>query len=600
MTRLRRAAPAIRFALAVAAAAAVGAAPARESIAQTTIRASVDSAGAQSDLDSGPAAISANGRMVAFASTASNLVPNDLNFASDVFVFDRLTGTTVLASADSAGVPGAFDSVAPAISANGRFVVFSSYASNLDPNDTNGASDVFLKDLVTGALRMVSVDSAGVQGDLDSTGPAISSDGRYVAYQSYATNLVPNDMNSAQDIFVFDTVTAATTRASVDSGGAEGDFDSITPSISTNGLLVAFASGASNLVGPLDGNGFFDVFVHDFGTLQTVAASVLFDGFTGNGDSLNPVISPDGGAVSFTSFASNLVPSDSNGSGDVFVRDLFNGTTERSSVGTGGVQSNANSPVGAISADKRFVAFRSLATNLVAGDTNFAQDVFLHERATGITIRVSLDSAGTQADDASSSVAVSGDGRFVAFTSAATNLVPGDTNFASDVFLRDARTCADGTVGSGSGPAVDVLDVNGATRVATVAARTPITVRLAASPAGPLAAANYALWVWRGLPARQETLTISGTAVGCTVNPTPFTPAIGPPAFKCLRGGFGPEYCGSTPTLGASPPSAPWSLTKASGLRSGTVLTLQGVIRDDGAGNPSLLSVTNAVILRIP
>ncbi len=584
-------------------AAAIAAAwvPVERAAAQATSRASVDGGGFQGDFDSGPAVVSADGRFVAFASTASNLSGADMNFASDVFVHDRATGQIELISVDSAGVQANFDSVSPAISADGRFVAFASLASNLDPNDMNGTWDVFLRDRTAGVTTMVSVDSAGVQGNLDATNPAISAGGRFVAFQSYSSNLVADDTNGLQDIFVHDTQTGSTTRASVDSSGIEGDGESITPSISDNGLLVAFASGSTNLV-PLgsDGNGAFDVFVHDFGTFQTVIASVADAGFAGNSDSLNPTITPDGGAVSFTSFATQLVAGDTNGAGDIFVRDLFGGTTERVSVATGGAQGNGGSVAGAIAAGGRFVGFRSNASNLVAGDTNFAQDVFVHDRQTGTTTRASVNSAGAQADDASSSVSISGDGLVVAFTSAATNLVLGDTNFASDVFVRDREPCADGTVNAGAGPVADVLSVNGSFRVATIPARTLVQVSLAASPAGPSSGVDYAVWVWRGLAQKQGPLTVGPSTLGCTVNPTPFSLGSTPQPFKCVLGGLSPDFCAGSRVLGRSPASAPWSLGKPSGLRSGTVLTLQGVVEDLGAANAAGLSATNAVAVIVP
>jgi len=415
--------------------------------AQTTERVSVDSAGNEQigpppDGPTPPPSISADGRFVAFDSRATNLVPGDTNGRSDVFVHDRQTGITERMSVDGAGNQGNSDSDRPLISANGRFVAFNSRSTNLVPGDTNGTSDVFVHDRQTGTTERVSVDNTGNQGNGGSGVVAISADGRFVAFVSTATNLVPGDTNGVLDVFVHDRQTGTTERVSVDSAGDQGNSYSGTiirdygVTMSADGRFVAFVSAATNLVAG-DTNGVADVFVHDRQTRTTERVSVDSAGTEGNGASILSEISADGRFVAFWSSATNLVPGDTNGVADVFVHDRQTRITERVSIDSAGNQANGVSTYSAISADGRFVAFVSSATNLVPGDTNGGQDVFVHDRRTGTTERVSVDSAGTESNGSSERPAISADGRFVAFWSSATNLVTGDTNGTSDVFVHD-------------------------------------------------------------------------------------------------------------------------------------------------------------------
>ncbi|WP_447971506.1 TolB family protein [Nitrospira sp. M1] len=230
-----------------------------------TTRVSVNGAGQEGNASSGIGpALSADGRFVAFASRASNLVPQDTNAVNDIFAHDRQAKTTTRVSVNSAGQEGnAGGDSTPALSADGRFVAFASQASNLVPQDTNAVNDIFAHDRQAGTTTRVSVNSAGQEGNAGSTAPALSADGRFVAFASQASNLVPQDTNAVNDIFVHDRQTGTTTRVSVNSAGQEGNARSISsPDISADGRLVAFASRASNLV-PYDTNETTDVFVHD-------------------------------------------------------------------------------------------------------------------------------------------------------------------------------------------------------------------------------------------------------------------------------------------------------------------------------------------------
>jgi RHS repeat-associated protein len=400
-----------------------------------TVRASASSNGTQADGWSYPPAVSADGRYVAFPSTATNLVPGDTNGQPDIFVYDRVLGQTTRVSVGPGGVQANGTSVFVSLSADGRYVAFTSYASNLVAGDTNGQPDVFVYDRQTGVTTRVSVGLAGAQANGASQYVSISADGRYVAFVSRASNLVAGDTNGTDDVFVYDRSTGVTTRVSVGPGGAQSSGYCFEPSISADGRYVAFRTAAPLVAG--DTNGTDDIFVYDRSTGVMVRASVGPGGTQANSYSVSPSISADGRYVAFESYATNLVAGDTNGLPDIFVYDRSTGVTARVSVGPGGAQSNGYSFDPSISGDGRYVAFRSSASTLVAGDTNGFIDVFVYDRSTGVTARVSVGLAGTQANDNSYETAISGDGRYVVFRSAASNLVAGDTNGALDVFVYD-------------------------------------------------------------------------------------------------------------------------------------------------------------------
>jgi Tol biopolymer transport system component len=416
-------------------------------LAQTTTRVSVSTPGAQGDSWSDGPSISPDGRFVAFISGASNLVSGDTNGASDVFVHDRQTGATERVSVDSSGAQGNGDSYSPAISADGRYVAFISRADNLVSTDTNGFADVFVRDRQIGITSRVSVDSSGAQANADNDigFACISADGRFVVFPSIASNLVAGDTNGISDIFMHDMLTGSTIRVSIASNGAEGNGGSYSAAISSDGRYVAFDSNATNFFAS-DSNGGSDIFVRDLQAATTTLVSVSSSGTQGHNLSLVPSISGDGRYVSFYSYATDLVPGDTNGCGDVFVHDRQTGQTTRVSVDSNGMQGNGPSYKSSLSADGRFVAFTSDASNLVPGDTNLRSDIFVHDALTGATARVSVDSHGAQADDESYFPCISADGRYVAFHSAATNLVQGDTNGSLDVFMYDSigGTCGGG------------------------------------------------------------------------------------------------------------------------------------------------------------
>jgi Tol biopolymer transport system component len=462
--RLRQRAPVVAVCLALAIVLAVAWAPSAVAAAGSTSLVSVASDGTQGNDPSSDPASSGDGRVVAFDSIATNLVAGDTNAEIDVFVRDRQTAETTRVSVAADGTQANDLSVLPAVNADGRYVAFESDATNLVPGDSNGRRDIFVRDRQTAETTRVSVASDGMQGSSEfgfsqGADASISADGRFVAFQAGFPNLVAGDTNTCvslpnlppgecPDIFVHDHQTGQTTRVSVASDGTQANDQSFRPAISADGRYVAFASVASNLV-PGDTNGAqgvflgTDIFVHDRQTGQTSRVSVASDGTQANRESFAPTVSADGRYVAFLSLASNLVPRDSNGrrnpllGQDVFMHNRLTGQTTRVSVAADGRQALGPSFDPSISADGQRVAFASEASNLVRMDSNGVGDVFVRDRQAGTTVRASVAADGTQANNSSSLPAISADGGAVAFFSAATNLVVGDANQTGDVFVRE-------------------------------------------------------------------------------------------------------------------------------------------------------------------
>ena len=420
-------------------------------VAGTTERVSIDSDESEANKASGAPAISADGRLVAFQSTATNLIAVDANGQQqDIFVRDLQTGTTELVSVSSGGVQGNALSLNPAISADGRYVAFYSGATNLVSPATSGWQ-VFVRDRQAGTTEIVSVNSNEIADNSgESKTPDISADGRYVVFQTWGSNLDLNipDNNGVHDIYLRDRQAGTTARVSLDSGSGDSDGGSFYAAISADGSFVAFESHATDLVAG-DTNGRDDVFVRNISANTTERASVDSDeaqatGGTG-GIGSNADISADGRFVAFTSDATNLVPDDVNGlNQDVFVRDRLNGTTELADVDSSEVQAAfGQNREPSISADGRFVAFESGSPDLVPADDNSKVDIFVRDRTAGNTARISLPGSG-EANGDSSLVAISGGGSVFAFQSDATNLVT-DNNNVTDVFVRvEGDTDSDG------------------------------------------------------------------------------------------------------------------------------------------------------------
>jgi len=406
--------------------------------AQAIERVSVDSSGAQADSYSQDASLSADGRFVAFTSFAHNLVPGiPPSNHSQVYVRDRHAGTTELVSRNPGGEAANADAREASISADGRFVAFSSYASNLVPGVVDpGVSDVFVVDRTAGTIEYVSLSTSGFPSGYYSWAPFLSADGRYVAFNSEAPNLDPNDHNTFPDGFVRDRLLGTTEVVTLTPTGGAPNHACYVDGVSADGQVVVFRSGATNLA-PLDTDFRVDVYVRDRTSGTTEWLSSTGAGQLGNGRCWASAISGDGRFVAFSSDSGNLLPSDGNFMRDVFLRDRQTGALELVSVTSGEAAGDDYSDDPWLSGDGRFVTFSSIAGNLVAGDTNATRDVFLRDRLHGTTVRSGLGSGGAQGDNASLLGTISADGRWVAFQGYATNLVPGDTNGWADIFVRD-------------------------------------------------------------------------------------------------------------------------------------------------------------------
>ena len=408
----------------------------------SSFRVSMATNGAQGNNHSDSPSISADGRFVAFTSYATNLVPDDTNDVQDVFVHDRQTGQTTRVSVASNGAQADKLSTAPSISADGRFVAFMSNATNF-AFGTSGLGDIFVHDRLLGVTELVSIGADVLLNNKGSADPSISGDGRYVTFNAYVTEEspgVPGTYTWISAIIVRDRLTMQTSRITpiyewkINEPYWENSF---TPKISANGRYVTFTSALHRVV-PNDTNEAEDIFVYDMQTELTTRVSVASGGAQANSDSASPAISSDGQLIAFMSAASNLVTGDTNGIPDIFVHDRGTGETRRVSVAADGTQTSgqaADSRLPSISADGRYVAFQTNAGNLVPVDTNNALDVFLTDLQSGDIRIVSNAFDGTQGDNQSMAASVSADGSLVAFGSSAHNLVADDTNNKRDIFV---------------------------------------------------------------------------------------------------------------------------------------------------------------------
>lgn len=421
-----------------------------------TERVSVSSAGVAGNGESQTPVISGNSRYVAFQSAADNLVGEDTNSVRDVFLHDRETGQTRRVSRHTNGQQGNCDSGSPAISGGGRKVVFDSCAFNLVDDDTNNVPDVFAYDRDTGEVRRVSVHTNGTQANDLSADPVVSGDSRIIAFWSHADNLIEGDDEGHTDIFLHDQETWATWRITVNSLGEGGNGDSQHPAISNDGRYVVYESGASNLTAG-DSGIYRDIFLFDRTTGFTERVSVSDEEQEAQGESFAASVSGSGRYVAFVSFAANLVSDDNNSLPDVFVRDRVEGRTIRINVSNSGeevgVLETDQEPT--FSANGRYVAFKSRAGNLAPNDTNGVGDIFIYDLQEETISLASVNGDGVQGNDASQSPSLSDDGRFVAFSSVASNLVSGDSNGQRDIFVHD-------TVGPPPPPALTINYQSGA------------------------------------------------------------------------------------------------------------------------------------------
>jgi Tol biopolymer transport system component len=404
--------------------------------------ASSNAEGIGGNSDSSAPVISADGTKVVFQSAASDLVPGDTNGQYDLFLKDLTTGaiTVVNTTADGSIAQGVFSRYT--LSADGTRVAFASDADSLVPNDTNGTYDVFVKDMVTRQVTLVSQTAGGVSANGLSTSPALSADGTIVAFESRANDLVSGDTNGQSDVFVKDLSTGAVTLASQSADGAQTDGMSISPLLSADGSKLVFTSAATNLV-PGDVNEEMDTFFKDLATGQVTLVSQGADGTQPNRLSFGMGLSADGSKVVFVTAADNLVPNELNDTDDVFVKDLATGTLTLVSQTAAGVQSNGWSGDADLSGDGTKVVFVSSATNLVPDDTNGLVDVFMKDLTSGEITLVSLSPDGQTGSGANwgDAASTSFDGSRIAFSSAAPDLSPDDANGPLlDVFVATLGT----------------------------------------------------------------------------------------------------------------------------------------------------------------
>ncbi len=409
-------------------------------LAQSTVPVSVNNAGTVSNSLSNNPSLSYDGRFVVFLDLGSNLVPGDTNDRFDVFLRDTQTNTTTRLSVSSGGGQANDESNNPFISSSGRFVVFDSKAANLVSGDTNAKRDCFLLDRQTNILERVSLGNGSVQGDGDCRSPVVSDDGRFVAFESNASNLTAVTGNGKFQIYLRDRTLGTTVCISTGAGGVLGDGDSLVQAITSDGRFLTLSSTSSNLVAN-DTNGLEDAFLYDRTGAKMERVSVASNGAGGNGDSGTDGVfaSLDGRYVFFGSNAGNLDPRSVEGRSLCYLRDRAAGTTTLVSLSlTGNAPDNDTYPA-SFTPNGQIIGFDSFASNLVANDTNNEEDAFVRNLASGKTTLISAGTdGGVGAGILPRSVLpiLSGNGKQVAFRSSASNLAPGITDTNRHIYLR--------------------------------------------------------------------------------------------------------------------------------------------------------------------
>ncbi|MBI1851940.1 MAG: PD40 domain-containing protein [Planctomycetes bacterium] len=527
--------------------------------------------------------ISGDGRFVVFQSDGDYVVPGDTNHATDVFVYDRdadgnglfdepgyvmthrVSVNATGAQANRSSWLGLADG--KSISEDGRFVVFSSYATNLAGSDTNDRTDIFVHDDVSGGIVRVSVGSAGEEANGSSDDSSISSDGRFVVFSSVASNLVPNDTNGVADVFWHDLMTGSTQRVSLTHTGNQLGTPSSAPRISPGGRYVAFESADAFVVSN-DRNGVGDVFVRDMELGFTRRVSVDSSGNEGNGISREASLSSSGRFVAFAGGATNLVPSDTNDSWDVFVRDARFDVwllTPPTGSESGGEHVRLVGPTFAPANDSR-IFFGEREAEIV--DAAAGQLIVRTPPGRG-TVSVSI------------------------FDAAGEGTAPVAYRYVSPGFA-----VRYGNVGAGLASREDVLLVNGAPgddvrREAGVAIGDPFEVTLRAPSTRGVA--RFVLYGWMGAPDPAAPVSLP-RGLGAMVFPPPF---VGPsPQLRAIFNNLGFRRVLGSPTL-ASQPAPSTVLRRARGFRSPATITFQGLIEDSASASAAGISVTNSVILSI-
>ena len=433
MTRARFVLTALSSVLFVGVAGSVSAEPGDVTLASTS------DSGVKGNGDSGfnkPGVSDDGPPVVAFFSSAANLDPMDMDSTPDIYVKDLATGDITLASTSDTGEKGDAGSFNPVLSADGTVVVFHSDAANLDPADTDSVADIYVKDLTTGDITLASTSDQGVKANGYSFFPSLSADGTRVAFGSFATNLDPTDTDSVADIYMKDLTTGDITLAST-SGAGGGNGGSSTPFLSTDGTVVSFSTFASNL-DPADIDSIEDVYVKNLTTGDLTLASTSDTGVKGNDSSGGTAsLSANGTAVAFGSNATNLDPADTDSFVDIYVKDLITGDLTLASTSDSGVKGNNHSFNPSPSPDGTVVAFHSSATNLDPADADGILDVYVKSLTTGELTLASTSEGGDKGDGDSYVPTLSTDGKWVVFISSAANLDPADSDRLIDVYVKE-------------------------------------------------------------------------------------------------------------------------------------------------------------------
>jgi Tol biopolymer transport system component len=375
-----------------------------------------------------------------FASDASNLVLGDTNGRRDIFLRDTVAGTITRVNLSTGGAQANGASDSPAVSDDGRFIAFQSFAGTLTAGVFNGSSNVFVHDRQTGVTSLVSVSHSGAVSHGPSTSPSISGDGTLIAFESLSSDLVDSDTNAAKDVFVRNLTTNTTVLVSRIPGGVLGNLASSAPALSGDGRFLAFESLATNLA-PGATAAFSKILVRDLSAGGPSLVSVNKFGVAADGPSFRPSISSDGRRIAFVSTASNLATV-SQTFNNAFLRDRAAGTTRLINALPDGTPANGEAEGVRLADNGAFAALLSDSMNLTPGHTWFVRDAFLVDLTTGLSLRASvpLTTPGEPIYGVDAVGGVSDDGRFMTFESRSTNLVAGDPGVASAIFLRDSLT----------------------------------------------------------------------------------------------------------------------------------------------------------------
>ena len=441
-----------------AASPAIPSAAAQSVVPEALFLSSTSTTGVKGNGGSDYSSLSSSGQQVAFQSVATNLDPADTDAVRDIYVKDLGTGVLTLASSSDTGVKGNGESDYPGISGDASSVAFQSKASNLDPADTDGLSDVYVKDLGTGRLLLASTSDTGAKGNGESTLGTLARAGNKVAFQSISTNLDPADTDPIDDIYVKTLTTGDIVLASVTKAGVKGNGSSGVARISETGKRVAFETLSNNL-NSKDTDLVHDIYVKELGTGRLLLASTSDTGVKGNGGSVVPEITSAGNRVAFLSTATNLDPGDTDPAQDCYVKNLGTGDIVLASSTKTGVKGNGNVTRCTVSKDGRKAAFVTASTNLDPADSDTLPDVYVKDLGTGDVSLASMTVDGLKGTSgAIQEISMSGKGQWVAFDSTAKDLDPGDTDFLADVYVKQPIVC---TVAGTSGPD-DLVGTGGA------------------------------------------------------------------------------------------------------------------------------------------